>query len=127
AAIANANQNVGGQRISLGEQSFTIRGVGLLRGLDDIADITVAAQHGTPVRLGQVAAISQGSVPRLGQVGHDREPDIVEGTILMRYGGETAPTLRGIRERIDSIRKNHLLPPGMDIQPIYDRGSLVNL
>ena len=127
AAIANANQNVGGQRISLGEQSFTIRGVGLLRGLDDIANITVAAQHGTPVRLGQVAAISQGSVPRLGQVGHDREPDIVEGTILMRYGGETLPTLQGIRERIDSIRKNHLLPPGMDVQPIYDRGSLVNL
>ncbi|MDQ6801333.1 MAG: CusA/CzcA family heavy metal efflux RND transporter [Acidobacteriota bacterium] len=127
AAIANANQNVGGQRITLGEQSFTVRGVGLLRGVQDIANITVAAPHGTPVRLGQVALVSVGHVPRLGMVGHDRDADVVEGIILMRYGGETLPTLSRIRQHIDYIRRNHILPPGMDIQPLYDRGSLVAL
>jgi cobalt-zinc-cadmium resistance protein CzcA len=126
-AIANANANVGGQRLTLGEQSFTVRGVGLINGLRDIANITVGAQKGTPIRVRDVAQISEGSVPRLGIVGKDNEPDIVEGTILMRYGGETLPTLRGIHERIDYIRKNHLLPPGMDIQPFYDRGNLVDL
>jgi cobalt-zinc-cadmium resistance protein CzcA len=127
AAIANANQNVGGQRLSLGEQSFTVRGVGLIRTLGDAGDVTIAVQHGTPVRLRDVAEISEGSVPRLGMVGHDHDPDIVEGTILMRYGGETLPTLRGIHERIDYIRRNHLLPPGMVIQTVYDRGTLVDL
>lgn len=127
AAIANANQNVGGQRLTLGEQSFTVRGVGLLAGLGDIGDITVAAQHGTPVRVRDIAQVSQGNVPRLGMVGQDRDSDVIEGTILMRYGGETLPTLAGIRQRIDYIRKNHILPPGMDILPIYDRGTLVDL
>ena len=127
AAIANANQNVGGQRLTLGEQSFTVRGVGLLRGLNDIGNITIGAQKGTPVRLRDVAQISEGNVPRLGIVGKDSESDVVEGTILMSYGGQTLPTLKGIRERIDSIRKNHLLPPGMEIEPFYDRGTLVDL
>jgi heavy metal efflux system protein len=127
AAIANANQNVGGQRLSLGEQSFTVRGVGLIRDIGDIADITIGAQNGTPVRLRDVAQISVAHAPRLGMVGKDNDPDIVQGTILMRNGGETLPTLRAIHERIDYIRKNHLLPPGMDIQPIYDRGDLVDL
>jgi heavy metal efflux system protein len=127
AAIANANQNVGGQRLTLGEQSFTVRGVGLLRGVQDVANITIAALRGTPIRLAQIAAISEGHMPRLGMVGHDRDPDIVEATILMRYGGDTLPTLEGIRQRIDYIRRNHILPPGMDVQTIYDRGSLVSL
>lgn len=127
AAISNANQNVGGQRITLGEQSFTIRGVGLIRDLRDIGNITIGGQKGTPVRLRDVAQISIGNVPRLGIVGDNSDPDVVEGTILMRYGGETLPTLRGIHERIDSIRKNHLLPPGMDIVPLYDRGTLVQM
>jgi len=127
AAVANANQNVGGQRLTLGEQSFTVRGVGLIGDLSDVANITIGTQRGTPVRLRDVAQISIGSVPRLGIVGHDREPDVVEGTILMRYGGETLPTLRGIHDRIASIRRNHLLPPGMDIEPLYDRGTLVGL
>jgi cobalt-zinc-cadmium resistance protein CzcA len=126
-AIANANANVGGQRLTLGEQSFTIRGVGLINGLRDIANITIGAPKGTPIRLRDVAQISVGSVPRLGIVGKDNEPDIVEGTVLMRYGGETLPTLQGIRERIEYIRKNHLLPPGMDVEPFYDRGTLVGL
>jgi cobalt-zinc-cadmium resistance protein CzcA len=127
AAIASANQNVGGQRVSLGEQSFTVRGVGLIRSMEDMGDITIGAQKGTPVRLRDVAQISEGSEPRLGMVGQDDDPDVVEGTILMRNGGETLPTLRGIHERIDYIRRNHLLPPGMDIRPIYDRGSLVEM
>lgn len=126
-AIAGANQNVGGQRLTLGEQSFTVRGVGLIRSLHDIGSITIGAQKGTPVRLRDVAQISEGFVPRLGIVGKDKDPDIVEGTILMRYGGETLPTLKGIHDRIDYIRKNHLLPSGIDIVPFYDRGTLVDL
>jgi cobalt-zinc-cadmium resistance protein CzcA len=125
AAIANANQNVGGQRLTMGEQSFTVRGVGLIGSLRDIGNITIAAQKGTPVRLRDVAQISEGNVPRLGVVGKDREPDVVEATILMTYGGGTLPTLKGIRDRIEYIRKNHLLPAGMEITPFYDRGTLV--
>jgi cobalt-zinc-cadmium resistance protein CzcA len=127
AAIANANQNVGGQRLTLGEQSYTVRGIGLFRSLKDIRDVVVQAVGGIPVRVREVAAVADGARPRLGIVGHDGEPDVVQGIVLMRYGGETSRTLSGIYQRIDLIRKNHLLPPGMDIEPYYDRGELVKV
>ncbi len=111
-AIANANQNVGGQRITLGDQSFDVRGVGLIRSVQDIGDITVSAAKGVPVRVRDVAAVSVGAAPRLGIVGHDDEPDVVEGIVLMRYGGDSLKTIRGIHDRVDYIHQNRVLPPG---------------
>ena len=126
-AIQNANVNSGGQRLEMGEQSYDIRGIGLLRDVHDIEDIVVVVIKGTPVRMRDVADVSIGAAPRLGMVGIDDLPDVVQGTVLMRYGSETKPTLEGIHARIDYIRKNHILPPGMDIKPYYDRGELVGL
>jgi cobalt-zinc-cadmium resistance protein CzcA len=77
--------------------------------------------------LKDVASATIGHSPRLGIVGFDAEPDVVQGIILMRYGGQTKPTLEGIHQRIEYIRKFHLLPPGMEIEPYYDRGRLVEL
>lgn len=126
-AIASSNQNVGGQRLTLGEQAYTIRGVGLVKNIHDIESIVVAARTGVPIRVRDVATVEIGHTPRLGIVGHDDNDDIVQGTVLMRYGGETPTTLQGIHERIELIRANHLLPPGMEIRQYYDRGNLVAL
>jgi cobalt-zinc-cadmium resistance protein CzcA len=126
-AIANANQNVGGQRLSLGEQAYTVRGIGLISSLKDIGNIVIFEQKGIPVRVRDVADVLIGHAPRLGIVGKDEEPDIVQGIVLMRYGEKTAPTLEGIYKRVEYIRKYHLLPPGMDLDPYYDRGHLVAL
>jgi len=126
-AIANGNINVGGQRLTLGEQCYTVRGTGLIKDVADIGNITLASRNGVPTRVKDIAEVRLGHAPRLGQVGHDRDPDMVQGIILMRKGGSTLKTLTAIHERIDSIRKNHLLPRGMDIEPYYDRGDLVKL
>jgi cobalt-zinc-cadmium resistance protein CzcA len=126
-AIQAANTNVGGQRLVMGEQAYTVRGIGLLRDVHDIENIVIAEHKGIPTRIKDIGDVSAGFAPRLGIVGHDDEPDIVQGVVLMRYGGETAPTLEGIHKRIDYIRANHVLPPGMDIIPYYDRGDLVKL
>jgi heavy metal efflux system protein len=126
-AIANANQNVGGQRLTLGEQSFDVRGIGLIRSVQDIGDVTVAEAKGVPARVRDVAAVTVGAAPRLGIVGQDDEPDVVEGVVLMRYGGDSLTTIEGIHERVDYIRQNRVLPPGMEIVPIYDRADLVKL
>jgi cobalt-zinc-cadmium resistance protein CzcA len=127
AAIANANQNVGGQRLALGEQSFDVRGIGLIRSVQDIGDITITAAKGVPVRVRDVAAVSVGSAPRLGIVGQDDESDVVEGIVLMRYGGDSLKTIQGIHERVEYIRSNRVLPPGVDLEPVYDRADLVKL
>jgi cobalt-zinc-cadmium resistance protein CzcA len=130
-AITNSNQNVGGQRLAMGEQSYDVRGIGLLGSRTapqhDIENIVVSAQKGTPVRVKDVADVDIGFAPRLGIVGFNADPDVVQGIVLMRYGGETPSTLEGIYKRVQYLRENHILPPGMDIEPYYDRGNLVHL
>jgi len=177
-AIANANVNVGGNRVAIGEQSYDVRGIGLIRSVTDIGDIVVTTAKdkagnptGNPIRVRDVADVSIGAAPRLGQIGKtggcplqlqtkswwDRlweskqereererldnpvsqrncvpdnvpdEPDVVQGIILMRYGAQTMPTLDGIYQRLEYIRRNNILPPGMEIEPYYDRDNLVHL
>jgi heavy metal efflux system protein len=130
-AVQNANQNVGGDRLFVGEQSYDVRGIGLVgathSATQDIENSVVAEQKGTPVRVRDIADIEIGHAPRLGIVGFNEDPDVVQGIVLMRYGGETPSTLEGIYKRVDYIRQNHILPPGMDIEPYYDRGALVHV
>ncbi len=126
-AIQAGNQNVGGQRLTIGAQSYDVRGIGLVRDVHDIDNIVIAEAKGVPIRVKDVAQTTIGASPRLGIVGHDEEADVVQGVVLMRYGGETPSTLAGIHKRIEYIRANHILPPGMDIVPYYDRGNLVKL
>jgi cobalt-zinc-cadmium resistance protein CzcA len=124
-AIGNANQNVGGGTLTVGTQAFNVRGTGLIKSLRDIQEITVAEKNGTPVRVEDLARVQVGAAPRMGIVGRDDQPDIVQGTVLMRYGGESLSTLKGIHERVERIRTLHLLPPGMELVPYYDRTHLV--
>ncbi len=126
-AISNANQNVGGQRLVIGEQSYNVRGVGLLRNSHDIDDVVITERNGVPIRVKDIATTDAGGAPRLGIVGKDDKPDVVQGIVLMRYGGETPSTLVGVHERLAQIEKFHRLPPGMKIVPYYDRGKLVSL
>jgi cobalt-zinc-cadmium resistance protein CzcA len=60
-------------------------------------------------------------------VGHDDEDDVVQGIVLMKYGGQSDPTLAGIKDRVKFIEQNNLLPPGMKIVQYYDRGALSKL
>jgi cobalt-zinc-cadmium resistance protein CzcA len=124
-ASSNANQSVGGQRLTLGAQSYDVRGVGLIRDLRDIENVVVDVRGGTPIRVHDVATVEIGPAPRLGVVGRDDEADVVQGIVLMRFGAETPDTLAGIRERLERIKRNRLLPPGMEIRPYYDRGALI--
>ncbi|HEX7253772.1 MAG TPA: CusA/CzcA family heavy metal efflux RND transporter [Thermoanaerobaculia bacterium] len=126
AALGSANQNVGANVLNIGEQSFNVRGIGLIRNLDDIRDVVLSAKGGTPIRVRDVADVAVGHAPRLGVVGHDKEDDVVEGIVLMQVGGNTLTTLQGVREKVEEIRRNHLLPPGMDLHPYYDRTQLIH-
>jgi Cu/Ag efflux pump CusA len=126
-AVQNGNLNSGGQRLEIGEQSYDIRGIGLIKDVHDIEDIVIQEVKNTPVRVKDVGMVKIGAAPRLGMVGINERPDVVQGIVLMRYGSETKPTLEGIHDKVDYIRKNHILPPGMEIKPYYDRGELVEL
>ena len=125
-AIQNSNANAGGNYLTLGSQSVNVRGIGLLHSLKDMSNIVVAERNGTPVLLSDVATVQEGHQPRLGKVGHNENPDIVEGIVLLQKGGNSLPALAGIRKKIHDLNTGNLLPPSMQIKTIYDRTKLIN-
>jgi cobalt-zinc-cadmium resistance protein CzcA len=137
-AIGNSNVNVGGREIEIGQQSVNIRGVGLINDggaaditagyrTDDIRDIVLAQSNGVPIRIGDVAKVTVGFVPRLGIAGRDFQDDIAAAIILMGRTQHTNEMLPKVKEEIDRINNDGSLPPGVYIDPYYDRGALVDV
>ncbi|HUX83241.1 MAG TPA: CusA/CzcA family heavy metal efflux RND transporter [Halothiobacillus sp.] len=125
--IGNSNINVGGQTLNIGQQAVVVRGVGLLRSLDDLRDTMLTTSKGVPVLLGDVATVGVGNLPRLGIAGLDNQDDIVQGIVLMRRGGESMPTIERVEAEVAKINAQHILPPGVEIKRIYDRKGLIEI
>jgi len=126
AAIANSNSNVGANYLELGVQSYNVRGIGLFRDTQDIANVAVTAKSGTPVYLKQLGEVSIGAKVPMGRVGKDEDPDVVQGVVLMRRGEKSLPTLERVRKKVEQINSG-VLPKGMRVVPYYDRTDLINL
>ena len=137
-ALTNGNANVGGGLMPSGEQQLVVRGVGLVRTLDDIRNIVVSSLVGSggsgspvglkaPVRVGDVATVQFGNAERLGQVQFDRDAETVEGIVLMRRGQNASEVLARVRARVNDINASGRLPPGVKIVPFYDRQELLDL
>ncbi|GJD81409.1 efflux RND transporter permease subunit [Methylobacterium gregans] len=125
-ALNNSSINVGGQTLNVGEQAAVVRGIGLIRDMDDIRDTMLTQVNGIPVLVKDVAEVRVSNAPRLGIVGHDDQPDVVEGIVLMSRGGQSLPTLRRVEAEIDRINNSTILPPDVKIQRIYDRSGLIH-
>ncbi|WP_266160361.1 efflux RND transporter permease subunit [Dyella silvatica] len=127
AALGNANTNVGGRTINIGQQSVNIRGVGLIKDTDDISHIVLSQSNGTPVLVSDVAKVSVGSVPRLGKAGRDDQDDVVTGIVVMNRTLQTNEVVARVKAEIDKLNSDGTLPPGVRIAPIYDRSTLVDV
>ncbi len=126
-AVSNSNINVGGNTVNIGTQSAVVRGVGLIRSIDDLANTMVSQSGGNPVLVRDVAAVTVGEKPRLGIAGLDRDDDIVQGIVLMRRGEQSSPTISRVEALVASINNSSILPPGVRIERIYDRKDLIDL
>jgi len=124
-ALNNSNINVGGQTVNFGPQAAIVRGVGLIHSMDQIRDTMITATNGVPVRIRDVATVTVGHQPRLGIAGQDDDDDIVQGTVLMRRGEESMPTIRHVEAEVAKINASGILPPGVRIERIYDRSDLI--
>ena len=96
-AVSNSNINVGGNTVNIGTQSAVVRGVGLIRSIDDLANTMVSQSGGNPVLVKDVATVTVGEKPRLGIAGLDQDDDIVQGIVLMRRGEQSSPTITARR------------------------------
>jgi len=125
--LNNSNINVGGNTVNIGPQSAVVRGVGLIRSIDDIRNTMLASTNGNPIRVSDIAEVTIVNKPRLGIAGKDSEDDIVQGIVLMRRGQQSLPTIRRVEAEVEKINTLEILPPGVRIERIYDRSDLIKV
>jgi cobalt-zinc-cadmium resistance protein CzcA len=125
--LNNSNINVGGNTLNIGSQSAVVRGVGLIRSLDDLNNTMLTQVGGNPVLVKDIAKVIVGHQPRLGIAGKDDDNDIVQGIVLMRRGEQSMPTIRRVEQEVERINAGNILPPGVRIERIYDRKELIDI
>ena len=143
--LTNNNTNAGGSFIQEGLQQINVRAVGLVDRAQDIAETVILTKSGTPIRVKDIAVVSQGPKIRLGQFARAcrdcpygpkgailREDgtiidndDVVSGIVLLRKGATAETALEGIHQKVEELNR-HILPPGVTIVPFLDRSQLVH-
>jgi len=137
-ALGNANINVGGREITVGQQSINIRGVGLIDdgGSDDlrqgykvadIENVVLSQENGVPVLVKDVGKVSVGYRPRLGILGRDNHDDVVGAIVVQRRTEKTADMIPKVEAAIRTLNHDGSLPPGVQVVPFYDRSHLIAL
>src|SRR5438270_2883668 len=126
-ALNNSNINVGGNTVNIGPQAAVVRGVGLIRTAEELSNTMLTQSGGNPVLVRDVASVQVSNKPRLGIAGKDADDDIVQGIVLMRRGEQSMPTIRRVEHEVERINSNGTLPPGVQIERIYDRKDLIDI
>jgi len=126
AALAANNGNAGGGFYSQGGQFYYVRGLGRLETLEDIGNVVLAVNNGTPVLLKNVGRVVIGIAPRLGEFGFEKQDDCVEGVILLRTGDKTQDVLKRVEAKTRQLNEQ-VLPKDVKIVPFYDRTDLIKL
>ncbi|MBS0399664.1 MAG: efflux RND transporter permease subunit, partial [Proteobacteria bacterium] len=128
--IANSlganNSNAGGGFYSQGGQFYYVTGVGRMKTLEDIGNVVLAVNNGTPVLVKDVGRVEIGIAPRLGEFGYEDQDDAVEGVILMRTGEKTQDVLKRVQAKTRELNGG-ILPPDVKVHPFYDRSDLIHL
>ena len=124
-ALAKSNTDVGGNYLTMGSQSFNVRGMGLIKTLDDIANTVVTQKAGTPVFVRNLGQTSLGYRVRLGKVGIDDRDDVVEGVVLLQRGAKALPVLEQVHKKVEELNNNRI-PDGVAIKTFYDRTVLIH-
>lgn len=124
-AVSKSNINVGGDVIQQSGQSYVVRGIGILNDAEEIKNIIVDNIKGTPIYVKNIGEVTESSLPRLGQVGRDLDPDVVEGIVVMRKGENPSKVIEGLKKKIDQLNST-ILPEDVKIRPFYNREDLIN-
>jgi len=135
-ALGNANVNVGGREIRIGQQSINIRGVGLIDdgGYDDltqgyktadIENVVLSQVNGVPVLVKDIGKVSVGYRPRLGILGRDEQDDVVGAIVVMSRVERAHDMIPKVQAEVAKMNRDGSLPPGVKIVPFYDRSSLI--
>lgn len=123
-ALQRNNANTGGSYIEQNSNQYYIRGIGVVKNLEDVANITVKTVNGTPIKVSDVAKVQLGHATRFGAVTRNGEGEVVAGIAIMLKGENFQEVSKNVKERINQIQKS--LPEGVVIEPFIDRTNLVD-
>ena len=123
-ALQRNNANTGGSYIEQNSNQYYIRGIGVVKNMTDISNITIKTVNGIPVRVGDVAKVQLGHATRFGAVTRNGEGEVVAGIAIMLKGENFQQVIKNVKERIAKIQRS--LPEGVVIEPFIDRTNLVN-
>ncbi len=123
-ALKSNNRNVGGQYVEIGAEEYLVRGIGMLKTLDDLKNITLREVNGVPLKLGSIAEVGYGPDIRRGVVSRNGENEVVAGMVLKLYGENTSKVIAALHDKLAEISGN--LPRGVSIVPYYDQADLVD-
>ncbi|MCT4142405.1 efflux RND transporter permease subunit [Elizabethkingia anophelis] len=126
--ISKNNVSAGGSMLPRGDLSYVIRGIGLVKDLNDLGKIVVKTENGVPVFLNDVGTLKYGNLERKGILGYSDKKrnysESVEGIVLLLRGQNPSQVLEGVHQAVDELN-NETLPPGVRIHPFLDRTDLV--
>ena len=123
-SVANNNANAGGAYIEHGNEQYLVRGSGLVQSIEDINNIVVKTENGTPIFLKNIASVQLSPEIRQGSVTKDGRGEVATGIVMMLKGENSRAVVNRVKEKIETVKK--ALPKGVTIEPFYDRTELVN-
>ena len=123
-AIRASNADVGGRTVELSEFEYVIRGKGYLKGINDLGNIVLKTNNGTPVLLRDVARVELGPDERRGITELNGEGEVASGIVLQRFGVNALDVIENVKKRFKEIASS--LPKSVEIVPVYDRSNLIN-
>ena len=122
--IAQGNRDVGGRVIEMTETEYMVRGRGYLRGIEDIENLVLKSESGTPVLIGDIARVELVPDERRGIAELNGEGETVAGIAVARYGENALSVIENLKQKITEIQAG--LPAGVSIKTVYDRSDLIN-
>ncbi len=124
-AVRNSNRDVGGRLLEINGTEYMIRGLGYLKGVEDLEKVAVGRdKQGTPILLRDIARIQTGPEVRRGVAELDGQGEVVGGIVTARYGENALQVIERVKQKIEEIKPS--LPGGVEIVPVYDRSELIN-
>lgn len=123
-AIRASNADVGGRTVELSEFEYVIRGKGYLKSINDLGNVVLKTDNGTPVLLRDVARVELGPDERRGIAELNGEGEVASGIVLQRFGMNALDVINNVKKRFKEIATS--LPKSVEIVPVYDRSNLIN-
>ena len=117
------NNDVGGRKFEMSDMAYVIRGLGYIKSIDDVENISLGQYNGIPVRVKDLGSVQMGGDLRLGIFDQNGKGEVVGGIVVMRYGQNADKVIKALKEKMKEVEKG--LPPGVLFKTSYDRSGLI--